>query len=142
MAGGLVKKLGIAAAGWAALFSLISTCILFHPDAWATEMTLLACLFTGLSGTIRLVDHLNDINKITLDILRNSKKWLFRLVCITAISGGVVALIGFIGYTAEISDDPTLMSHRRMAASYTCLAMSLPGHIQNIVVGFIQVRAI
>ena len=38
MAGGLIKKLGIAAAGWAALFSLISTCVLFHPDAWATEM--------------------------------------------------------------------------------------------------------
>ena len=28
-----------------------------------SPQTLLACLFTGLSGTIRLVDHLNDISK-------------------------------------------------------------------------------
>ena len=33
-----LKIIGIASAGWASLFDLLAACILFHPDAWATEM--------------------------------------------------------------------------------------------------------
>ena len=33
-----LKIIGIASAGWASFFDLLAACILFHPDAWATEM--------------------------------------------------------------------------------------------------------
>ena len=55
-------------------------------------------------------------------------------------TSGIFALTGFIGYTAEIAKTPNLMSEREVAAAYTCLALSLPAHIENVVLGILQVK--
>ncbi|KAL5271807.1 hypothetical protein ACHWQZ_G000117 [Mnemiopsis leidyi] len=123
-----LQIIGIASAGVASFFDLLATCILFHPDAWATEMTLVAFIISGLCAVIRTVEYFKDIGP----------KTFARSALITAAAAGLLALTAFIGYSVEISDSQSLLEHKTVTGSYVCLTLSLPAHVQNIGLGLVR----